>query len=211
MATENKTTEVKETYEKIASDFSATRNYIWPDIQPYLTKVKPHQSVLDVGCGNGRLLLALPKTVKYTGLDISPKLLSEAQRKFPHHHFIETDITRPDIWKHLGKFDHVFCVAVMHHLPDKETQLFVLREIKSHLKPKGKLLITAWNLWQKKYLKYHVDPGTKWKNPHWVNIPFRGEKRFCFAYTRPYLEDLLKEAGLPLNIRKTEHNYLLSN
>ena len=205
----SKIDEVKKTYEEIAKDFSNTRGYLWPDLKPFVKVVKPKESVLDVGCGNGRLLLGLPKTVKYTGLDISSGLLKEAERIHPGHHFIETDITEPGIWKHLGKFDHIFCVALMHHLPDRQSQLFVLKQIKSHLKPKATLLITVWNLWQTKYIKYHVDPGTKWRNPYWVNIPFKGRKRFCFAYTKPYLVSLLKEAGLPLNIKRTEGNYLL--
>ena len=207
--TSQKIKAVKETYDEIASDFSQTRNYIWPDLKPFLSKIKSKSSILDVGCGNGRLLLGLPDSVHYTGMDISPNLLHKAQEKFPHHHFIETDITKPQIWKHLGKFDYIYCIAVMHHLPDRDSQLFVLRQIKDHLKPDGKILITVWNLWQKKYIKYHVDPATKWANPYWVNIPFRGKKRFCFAYTRPYLSSLLKEANLPLTIKKTEGNYLL--
>lgn len=205
----NKIAQVKQTYDRIAKDFSATRSYIWPDLAPYLKKVKPGASVLDVGCGNGRLLLGLPEKINYTGLDISSKLLAEAERKFPHHNFIETDITQTDSWKHLGKFDFIFCIAVMHHLPDKESQLFVLKELKTHLKPKGKLLITVWNLWQKKYLKYHADPAIKWRNPHWINIPFKGHPRFCFAYTTSYLQKLLKETRLPLTLKKTTGNYLL--
>lgn len=201
---------VKDVYNDVGSYFSASRNYIWPDLKPFLTNIKPGSSIVDVGCGNGRLLLGLPKDIKYTGLDISSKLLEEASKKFPHHHFIETDISKPDIWKHLGKFDYIYCVAVMHHLPDKESQLFVLQQLKSHLKPKGKLLITVWNLWQKKYLKYHVDPSTKWHNPHWVNIPIKGRLRFCFAYTLHYLKKLLQEADLPLTIQKSERNYLLT-
>ncbi|KKT45892.1 MAG: hypothetical protein UW35_C0028G0021 [Candidatus Collierbacteria bacterium GW2011_GWF2_44_15] len=204
-----KINEVKMVYEEIAKDFSDTRGYIWPELKPFIKKVGSKESLLDVGCGNGRLLLGLPKTIKYTGLDISPKLLEEAQKKYPNNNFIETDITKPEIWKHLGEFDHIFCVALMHHLPDKESQLFVLKQIKAHLKPKSSLLVTVWNLWQKKYIKYHVDPATKWQNPYWVNIPFKGKKRFCFAYTKPYLESLLKEAKLPLKIKKTEGNYLL--
>ncbi|KKT96901.1 MAG: hypothetical protein UW99_C0047G0013, partial [Candidatus Collierbacteria bacterium GW2011_GWC2_45_15] len=97
-----KINEVKMVYEEIAKDFSDTRGYIWPELKPFIKKVGSKESLLDVGCGNGRLLLGLPKTIKYTGLDISPKLLEEAQKKYPNNNFIETDITKPEIWKHLG-------------------------------------------------------------------------------------------------------------
>jgi len=210
MTTKEKISSVKAVYDNNAESFSQTRNYIWPDLKPFLKQVRLKSSVLDVGCGNGRLLLGLPKSVKYTGLDISPKLLKEAEKKFPDQSFIETDVTKTDIWKHLGMFDHIYCVALMHHLPDKETQEFVLKQIKEHLKPKGTLLITAWNLWQPKYLKYHIDLATKWRNPYWVNKPFfNGEPRFLFAYTKPYLENLLRDTQLPLKIKKTDSNYLL--
>lgn len=202
---------VKETYNEISSEFSSTRNYIWPDLKPFLKGIPSKASILDVGCGNGRLLIGLPKGVKYTGIDNSEKLLEEAKKAHPEANFIETDITEPKIWKHLNKYDYIFCVAVMHHLPTKDEQLFVLKQIKDHLKPKGKCLITVWNLWQSKYIKYHVDPATKWQNPYWVNIPFQGKKRFCFAYTKPYLETLIKEAKVSLKIKKTPQNYLLSN
>jgi len=207
----DKIKQTQDTYNEIGGYFSASRNYIWPDLKPYLNNVKPRSSVLDVGCGNGRLLLGLPQSIKYTGLDFSSKLLDEAGKKFPHHHFIETDISKPGIWKHLGKFDNIFCVAVMHHLPDKQSQLYVLKQLKDHLKPQGRLLITVWNLWQRKYIKHHVDPATKWQNPYWVNIPIKGQKRFCFAYTQAYLNNLLRESDLPLTIQKSERNYLLSN
>lgn len=201
---------VKDVYNEIGTQFSASRNYIWPDLKPFLKEIPPKSSVLDVGCGNGRLILGLPTNIKYTGIDISSKLLDEAKKAHPDAHFIETDITKPDIWKHLPQFDYIYCVAVMHHLPTRKDQLFVLEQIKAHLKPRGKCLITVWNLWQSKYLKYHIDPATKWQNPYWVNIPFQGKKRFCFAYTKPYLESLLMEAKFKLKIAKTDQNYLLS-
>lgn len=200
---------VKNTYNAIGKEFSASRTYIWPDLVPFLDKVKPGLSVLDVGCGNGRLLLGLPENVNYTGLDISRELLKEAESAHPNHKFIETDITKEQIWKNLPRYDYIFCIAVIHHLPTKKDQLFVLDQIKKHLKPKGKVLITAWNLWQLRYLKHHLDIKTKLQNPHFVYIPFRGKLRFCFAVTTPYLRNLLKESNWKLKIKKTPRNYLM--
>ncbi|HAN22759.1 TPA: hypothetical protein DCP77_03185 [Candidatus Collierbacteria bacterium] len=207
---ENIITSVKNIYDNIGKEFSSSRQYIWPDLKPYLKNVKSGSSVLDVGCGNGRLLLGLPEKTKYTGLDISKELLKEAERAHPEHKFYETDITKESIWKHLPQYDYIFCVAVFHHLPTKKDQLFVLNQIKRHLKPRGKILITAWNLWQPKYLKYHFDLKTKLQNPHFVYIPFQGKPRFCFAMTTPYLKKLLKSVNLKLKVKKSPHNYILS-
>jgi len=203
-------TSVENTYDAIGKEFSASRQYIWPDLKPFLDKVKPNSSVLDVGCGNGRLLLGLPKAINYTGLDISRGLLNEAERVHPNNKFMETDITKDQVWKHLPQYDYIFCIAVVHHLPTFKNQLFVLKQIKKHLNLNGKILITAWNLWQLKYLKYHLDIKTKLQNPHFVYIPFQGKPRFCFAVTTPYLKKLLKTSSFNLKIKKSPYNYLLS-
>lgn len=202
---------VKDVYNQIGESFSASRGYIWPDLKPFLAEVKPNSSVLDVGCGNGRLLLGLPKKISYTGIDFSTTLLGKAIDNHPNAHFIETDITVPNVWKQLPQYDYIFCIAVIHHLENRHEQLFLLKQIKSHLKPNGKCLITAWNLWQPKLLKHHLNIKVKVKNFHHVFIPFQGTPRFHFAHTKPYLEGLLREVGLNLVIEKTSRNYLIHN
>jgi len=199
----------KEIYNQIGGQFSDSRGYIWPDIKPFLAEVKPGTSVLDVGCGNGRLLLGLPTKVNYTGLDFSTTLLEKAVENHPQAHFLETDITKSDVWQTLPKFDYIFCIAVIHHLASRKEQIFLLKQIKAHLKPGGKCLITAWNLWQPKLLKHHLDFRTKIQNHHFVFIPFQGLPRFHFAHTKPYLEGLLREAKLDLVVEKSSRNYLI--
>lgn len=200
---------VKDTYNQIGDQFSASRGYIWPDLKPFLADVPPQASVLDVGCGNGRLLLGLPDSVEYTGLDFSTTLLEKAVENHPRARFIEADITKPEGWHGLPQFDYIFCIAVIHHLANRKEQLFLLKQIKAHLKPGGQCLITAWNLWQPKLLKHHLDIKTKIQNHHFVFIPFQGQPRFHFAHTKPYLERLLQEAGLDLIVEKSSRNYLI--
>ena len=200
---------VKDTYNQIGAQFSASRGYIWPDMKPFLADVPPHASVLDVGCGNGRLLLGLPAGIDYIGLDFSTTLLEKAVENHPKAHFLETDITKPDGWKNLPLFDYIFCIAVIHHLATRREQIFLLKQIKAHLKPGGKCLITSWNLWQPKFLKHHLDFRTKIQNHHFVYIPFQGLPRFHFAHTKPYLEGLLHEAKLDLVVEKSSRNYLI--
>jgi len=48
--------------------------------------IEPGQKVLDLGCGNGRLLNALKdKKIDYIGVDNSEKLLLEAQTLYPEY------------------------------------------------------------------------------------------------------------------------------
>ena len=75
-------------------------------------------SVLDVGCGFGDLygffraekLLSRHK-IRYTGFDISPKLLEVARKKYPDAKFELKDILEE---RGLSKFDYIFCSGIFN-------------------------------------------------------------------------------------------------
>lgn len=73
-------------------------------------------SVLDVGCGFGRigeLVLRLRPGVEYVGLDISPHQLAGARRRLPGATFIEADVrSLPDV-----SADLVLAIEVLMHQP----------------------------------------------------------------------------------------------
>lgn len=48
--------------------------------------IAPHETVLDVGCGDGNLIEYLPPCA-YTGLDVVPEFIERAQARFPGHAF----------------------------------------------------------------------------------------------------------------------------
>jgi ubiquinone/menaquinone biosynthesis C-methylase UbiE len=144
---------VKHDYESIAEDFSQTRQNPWQEFSLFESFLHPSDRVLDLGCGNGRLLDFLHgKIADYTGLDISQKLLQEARKKYSHGHFLVGDMLSlpfPDAF-----FDVVFCIASLHHIPSRDFREKVILEIKRVLKPQGFFILTVWNLWQLKFLKY---------------------------------------------------------
>jgi len=75
---------VKTNYNDIAEQFNETRQkHSWQELIKLAKKVKSGSSVLDVGCGNGRLLKILPSNIKYLGVDSSKKLLNLAQQQHP--------------------------------------------------------------------------------------------------------------------------------
>jgi len=76
---------VKRNYEEIAADFDMTRkNCVWPELAKLAELVKDGDRVLDVGCGNGRLLRALTgKSIEYLGVDSSSELIEMARKNFP--------------------------------------------------------------------------------------------------------------------------------
>lgn len=71
------------------------------------------KSVLDVGAGLGDFWgwLKERSNVRYTGIDITPKMVNIARRKFPDVNFQECDIlTAPE--NELGHFDYVFASGI---------------------------------------------------------------------------------------------------
>lgn len=171
-------------------------------MRPYIKDLPSEASVLDLGCGNGRLLTGLANDVRYTGVDFSTTLLSEAKKIHPKHKFLYGDISKPGSWKKLGrsKYDGIFCIATLHHLPERKQQLYVLKEAKERLKQDGFLYISVWNLWQWKYLGFQAKSmGMKIHNMRWVSIPFANKwKRFCFSFDKPYMAELIDNAGLKI-------------
>lgn len=172
-------------------------------MQKWAKNIKDKEKVLDIGCGEGRLLQIIKPKINYTGVDFSEKLLEIAKKRYrgKNYEFITGDITKEDTWKNLERFDKIFCVAVIHHLESKKNQLYVLKQIKKHLKPNGKIYISFWNLWQKKYIVEHFK-SLKLKfsdlpeSARWVEIPFANTniKRFYFAGSKKYWKNLLTEA-----------------
>ena len=183
-------------YDEIGTHFSRTRQKTygsnssnWPVTDKYLAKLKSGQSVLDIGCGNGKLISGLPEGVEYVGTDFSQTLLDEARKLHPTHDLRYGNVVEESHWRDLGKYDAIFCVAVLHHIPERPQQLFVLREAKKHLAKNGFIYLTVWNLWQEKYLQYQVDDH--------FEVPYNKEwKRYCVAFDVQTLTDLMTEAGL---------------
>lgn len=186
---------VQDFYDQAGVHFSRTRQKTygagssnWVVTDKYLSSLNSGQSVLDIGCGNGKLVTGLPKGVNYLGTDFSKTLLEEAKRLHPDHEFRFGDVLSNNDWDKLEQYDAIFCVAVLHHIPERDQQLFVLREARKHLAKGGFLYLTVWNLWQEKFLQYHLDG--------YALVPYNKEwKRYCVTYDVATLTQLLSESG----------------
>ncbi len=187
---------VKDDYNQIAPEFSDTRKFPWKDFELFKTYYNKNSEVLDLGCGNGRLLTFLKEEgyKSYTGLDQSKELLKQAKKTWPKENFVQADMSDPLPFK--KKFDAIFAIASFHHLPARE-QLDVLKHWKKHLKPGGMLFMTNWNLHQKKYLvpfllSFIVPTyGARGVLVSWQNKV----RRYYFAFTKKRLSRLLAQAG----------------
>ncbi len=151
---------VKDSYQTIAEDFSTTRQVEWKEFKFFKNYLKENLSILDLGCGNGRLLKFLQDhyqegKFQYLGIDNSSKLIKLAKLIHPKFEFIEGDLI--NIPQKDNKFDIVFCIAAFHHLPSKKLRIQALNEVHRVLKKNGIIIITVWNLWQSKYFKENID------------------------------------------------------
>lgn len=100
-------------------------------------------SVLDFGCGSGRVAHALAKKVtlsKYLGTDVVELLLKYARTKTPkNYQFIEhqeLSIPAKD-----EEFDYAFAFSVFTHLLQAEIYIY-LQDIHRVLRPKGRFLFS---------------------------------------------------------------------
>ena len=83
-------------------------------------------SILDLGCGDGRLCRHIPKTSTYTGVDYSLNRVEVAKKLHPSHKFIVEDlhtfVDTTDISP-----DVIVCIEVLEHLEAPEKLLDVIK------------------------------------------------------------------------------------
>lgn len=103
-----------------------------------VARVRPGTRVLDLGCGPGRLLDALPDP-DYVGLDVDGGHLAAARRRYGDSaDFRLADVTRADLSAD-PPFDLVLAIGLLHHLDDDGARA-ALRVAARALAPGGRLL-----------------------------------------------------------------------
>jgi 2-polyprenyl-3-methyl-5-hydroxy-6-metoxy-1,4-benzoquinol methylase len=217
---------VYDNYQHIADQFSMTRHKpFWPKLRQIIRELPIGGDLLDVGCGNGRLLEELKKRPinSYTGLDLSTNLLNIAMRRYP-----AASCPFTTIWK-MGdlldtpidqRFDFIFCLATLHHLPGKDYRQQAVKNLTTWLKPGGYLIISVWNLWpQPRYwpkliaglglaLVGRLGYGDLLFN--WGKQKKPGSQRYYHAFTTTELKKLITSTELQITAYYREDaNYYL--
>jgi SAM-dependent methyltransferase len=206
-----------------APAFSETRSRVtssWEPLKRIANAVPAGANVLDVGCGNGRLLELLSgRFVRYLGVDPSDAMLLAAREKYPEQRFLTGDII------HLGEladrnFDFVFAVAVLHHLPGYEPRIAALKQLKNKVAQSGKIVVTVWNFWGdrkrqrlvwrfaalKLIGKNRMDWGDVYLDRKDASV-----RRYYHAFSTRGLKRLAKAAGLRVErIERDRFNYYLT-
>ena len=143
--------ENRESYDRMAKEFSGTREHFWEELTFLKEYANPDMRVLDIGCGNGRFYSVLKeRNAVYTGVDNSKGLLAEAKTKYPEANFVEGDATALPFAD--GSFDIAYSFAVVHHIPGKALREKFFSEAARVLRPGGTLIVTSWYLWRPRYV-----------------------------------------------------------
>jgi SAM-dependent methyltransferase len=102
-------------------------------------RLRAGQTLLDVGCGTGNILLDVPDGVRYIGCDVSAEYVRRARARFEGRgEFLQTSIT--DLSPaNLPCCDRVIAFGVLHHLDDHEV-LELMRVAASVLTAGGHLI-----------------------------------------------------------------------
>ena len=95
-------------------------------------------SVLDLGCGDGRLTAELDAG-ELTAADVSRVALDRARRRVPHAQIAELEPDEPLPFDD-GAFDLVLCAETIEHVRDVQ---LLLSEARRVLKPGGTLALTT--------------------------------------------------------------------
>jgi ubiquinone/menaquinone biosynthesis C-methylase UbiE len=104
----------------------------------FVRSLGTRDAALDLGCGDGRLTVALDAR-ELTAADVSPVALERARRRLPGARLVELE---PDEALPLedDSFDLVLCAETIEHVRD--VQLF-LSEARRVLRPGGELALTT--------------------------------------------------------------------
>ena len=134
-------------YSEFASEFSTTRYHPQPGFQRLFEIISSRcSSILDVGCGNGRLGHFLQEKgagLAYLGVDSSAELLKIAESRVDGE-FYHRDLMNRNCLEGLGRHDVVSCLATLQHIPTSEYRRHLVCEFANHLQPGGMIILSSW-------------------------------------------------------------------
>jgi trans-aconitate 2-methyltransferase len=117
--------------------YQSSHAYVWQFGRDLLTMLapKPHERILDVGCGTGQLTAEIAKSgAKSIGIDQSREMIAAAEANYPELRFEVADIATTE---YDSEFDAVFSNAALHWL---RNQRGAIAAIARALKPGGRFV-----------------------------------------------------------------------
>lgn len=195
-------------YRRVAADFDASRQSAWGGWERMLDAVDlPVDSVLDIGCGNGRLARFLAgrqaEAFTYIGIDNCPELLAYARRQARQ---VKLDLIEQDVI--LGALPQrraqlVALFGLLHHVPGAERRRELLRAAATRVASGGWLVLAAWRFYEQERFRRRILP---WPDDivverHDYLLDWRrGERalRYCHYIDDEEHAELVAAADLPV-------------
>jgi ubiquinone/menaquinone biosynthesis C-methylase UbiE len=127
-------------YTSTGKDYRAEAAKVHQLIQKY--KRSKGSRLLDIGCGTGVHADLLSKHYQVEGLDIDPKMLAVARKKYPQIRFQQGDMVNFELGR---KFDIIVCLfSAIGYVKTKPRLQRTIRNMRQHLLPGGVLLVEPW-------------------------------------------------------------------
>ena len=202
-------------YSRFANEFSETRSSAQMRLNRIVKYVPDGATLLEVGCGNGRLAERLDRDahpLTYVGVDAAREMIDIANARrlglrFVRAEFRVADLTDPEWHGALphAPYDVIVALAVLHHIPSSELRLAVLRDLGAMLKPGGTLVMTNWQFlnnerMRKKILEWDtvgIDPAELETGDALLSWKRGGMAyRYCHWLTKTEVQELAAQSGL---------------
>ena len=197
-------------YRASAVDFDATRQAAWPGWERLLKAFElPIESVLDLGCGNGRFALFLaarqPQPFRYIGIDSNPELLTFARRRLAAHiadlTLIETDLVLDELPPMSAQLVTLF--GLVHHVPGFERRRALLATVAERVASGGYLALACWRFFEQERFRRRIVPwrdDIKVEKHDYLLDWRRGERalRYCHYVDDEEHAQLIAATGLSL-------------
>lgn len=141
-------------YAELAGVFAASRGTTEPGLERICATIRPGASVLDLGCGQGRVATMLPAGCRYVGMDFSAEMLAQFRPGADSDQLEDTrvavqfvigDLLDPE-WptQIVGAYDWIILRAVLQHIPGMARRQEVVKRAAGLLAPQGRILIANW-------------------------------------------------------------------
>lgn len=205
-------------YDRVSDDWDKTRQNFWPElISEVIKHIKPNTKILDLGCGNGRLIPEIEKlnienyNLEYLGTDPSKELIKIAKEKYSNFKLesfdgftLNNNTNKENINLEDEAFDQVISIAVLHHLPPEKVVAW-LREAYRVTKPGSVNIFTTWNLSESNY-------DLNENNDAVIGFVHHKNTRYVHYYSYTEIENIFKVAGFKiLEIKEIKRESGMSN
>ncbi|MEW6469723.1 MAG: glycosyltransferase [Bacteroidota bacterium] len=142
------------------------RRYYWNEITRYIHYfAHEDNSVLEIGCGTGDLLEALPGRKK-TGIDISPEMIRIAREKYPQ---IEFHVMEAENLQLQEKYDTIILSNLIGYTDDVQKVFGQLHKV---CHEHTKIIVTYYNYLWEPLLRFAEMIGLKRRTPlqNWLTL-----------------------------------------